>query len=212
MHLSETGESRVRGYLYVLERSLRTFLPRDEASDAVREVETHIRDRVAEVEPMPNERAALESVLDELGAPLTVARAYSLEVSAEEAVITGRIVPIARSLLRIAALSVGGFFAAIGALIGYMLGISFLAIAILKPFFPENVGIWMRNGLPQNMGAQFPPPGDQQLVGGFWPVIVISVVLGVAVLVLTHSLVRRMLGGWLSRRRERAALGVSRHR
>lgn len=32
MKLSDSGESRVRGYLFVFERSLRTFLPRDIAS------------------------------------------------------------------------------------------------------------------------------------------------------------------------------------
>ena len=154
---------------------------------------------------MPNERAALERLLEELGAPLTVARAYSLEVSAEEAVVTGRILAVVKSLLRIAAMSVGGFFAALGALIGYVLGLSFLAIAALKPLFPENVGVWLVNGIPRNMGAQFPRPETGQLVGGFWPVIVVSAALGIVVLILTHKLVRRMLGAWLSRRRELAA-------
>ena len=97
MVLSVTGESRVRGYLYVLERSLRTFLPRETVSDAVREVESHIRDRVASAQPMPNERDALERILDELGAPLRVARAYSDELTVDEAVATGRVVPVARA-------------------------------------------------------------------------------------------------------------------
>jgi hypothetical protein len=206
MQLSETGESRVRGYLYVLERSLRTFLREAVALDAVREVESHIRERVAEVDPMPNERAALESVLEELGAPLTVARAYSLEASAEEAVVTGRFVAVARSLLRIAAMSVGGFFGALGALIGYVTGIGFIVMAALKPFFPDYVGVWVRNGLPTTIGAQFPPPENAHLVGGFWPIIIVFLIVGLAALVGTHVVVRRFLGTWLTRRRERAAL------
>ena len=41
MQLSETGESRLRGYLYVLERSLKASpVARDIAADAVREVES----------------------------------------------------------------------------------------------------------------------------------------------------------------------------
>ncbi|MGH9331398.1 MAG: HAAS signaling domain-containing protein [Vicinamibacterales bacterium] len=51
--------------------SLRTFLPREMVADAVREVESHIRDRVAQVEAAPNEREALERVLTELGPPLS---------------------------------------------------------------------------------------------------------------------------------------------
>ena len=49
MKISEVGESRVRGYLFVLERSLRTFLPREVVADAAREVESHIRERLDQI-------------------------------------------------------------------------------------------------------------------------------------------------------------------
>ena len=49
MILSDTGESRVRGYLFVLERSLSLGLPRDVARDAAREIESHLRERIAVV-------------------------------------------------------------------------------------------------------------------------------------------------------------------
>ena len=207
MLLSDTGESRVRGYLYVLERSLRTFLPEAQAIDAAREVESHIRERVAETNAVPDERVALERVLGELGPPLAVARAYSLEMSAEEAVITGRLIAVARSLVRIAAMGVGGFFAAIFAFVGYVTGLAFLAIAAMKPIFPENVGLWVTDGIPVNFGAQFPPPAGGHLVGGFWTIIISSSLIGIALLMGTHAAVRRLLGSWLTRRRERAALG-----
>ena len=48
---------------------------------------------------MPNERDALDRVLTELGPPLRVAQAYSAERTMDEAVATGRIVPMARALL-----------------------------------------------------------------------------------------------------------------
>jgi hypothetical protein len=91
MTLSDTGEARVRGYLYVLERSLRSSLPPAVVTDAVREVESHIRERVAETEPLPDERAAVERLLAALGTPTRVARGYSLELSVEEALTTGRV-------------------------------------------------------------------------------------------------------------------------
>ena len=47
MNLSETGVSRVNGYLFVLQRSLAAFLPRDVVQDAVREIESHLRERIA---------------------------------------------------------------------------------------------------------------------------------------------------------------------
>ena len=77
MILSEAGESRVRGYLFVLDRSLNIRLPRDVGRDAVREIESHIRERIGAVAAGSDERATLETILDELGPPLRVARAYS---------------------------------------------------------------------------------------------------------------------------------------
>lgn len=207
MVLTETGESRVRGYLFILERTLRTFLPAAEALDASREVESHIRDRVVEVEAVPDERTALERVLGELGAPLKVARAYSLEMSAEEAITTGRIVAIARSLLQMAALGIGGFAAAIVIFVGYVVGLAFLVIAAMKPIFPDNVGLFVVDNFPVNFGAQFPRPEGAVLVGGYW-VIVVSATIGVAMLVLTHRFARRLIEAWLRRRRERSVMAA----
>ena len=98
MNLTETGESRVNGYLFVLERSLKTFLPVDVVRDAVREIDSHVRERVATADGAPNERAALEQILAELGPPLRVAQAYSAERTIDEAVATGRFVPIVRAV------------------------------------------------------------------------------------------------------------------
>ena len=198
MILTETGESRVRGYLFVLERSLRRFLPESAAVDAVREVESHIRDRVADAELLPDERAALERVLAELGPPLRVAKAYSLEVAAEEAVATGRIIPIARSLFQLAALGVGTFFGAIGLFVGYVVGGAFLVIAAMKPIFPANVGLFVQDGLLPSFGARFPAPGPP--MGGYW-VVPIAALVGAGVLVLTHRGARRLIEVWLRRRR-----------
>ncbi|HVD91777.1 MAG TPA: hypothetical protein VNC21_05825 [Vicinamibacterales bacterium] len=202
MQLTDNGESRVRGYLFILERSLRTFLPAADALDASREVESHIRERIGETAAVPDERTALERVLGELGAPLSVARAYSLEMSAEEAIATGRIAAIARSLLHMAALGIGGFFAAIAIFVGYVVGLAFLVIAAMKPIFPDNVGLFVVDGMPLNFGAQFPRPEGAVIVGGYW-VILVSATIGIAVLVLTHRLARRLIERWLRGRRNR---------
>jgi hypothetical protein len=85
--LSDTGESRVRGYLFVLERSLSLALPREVARDAAREIESHVRERIAAVGASSDERAALEQILAELGPPLRVAQAYWTERTLDEAVV-----------------------------------------------------------------------------------------------------------------------------
>ena len=109
MNLTETGESRINGYLFVLERSLKTFLPSDVVRDAVREIESHLRERVLSADGAPNERDALEKILAELGPPLRVAQAYSAERTIDEAVTTGRIVPMARAVWHLATTTLVGF-------------------------------------------------------------------------------------------------------
>jgi len=102
VNLTETGASRVNGYLFVLERSLKTFLPPEVVRDAVREIDSHLRERVLSADGAPNERDALEKILAELGPPLRVAQAYSAERTIDEAVATGRVVPMVRAVWTLA--------------------------------------------------------------------------------------------------------------
>src|SRR5438093_2089931 len=143
MQLTETGESRINGYLFVLERSLKTFLPTDVVRDAVREIESHLRERIAASGAGPDERAALEKILAELGPPLRVAQAYSSERTVDEAVVTGKILPVLSALWRVSARTMIGFWVALGISVGYTLGASVLFLAIMKPIFPRNVGFWV---------------------------------------------------------------------
>lgn len=199
MNLTETGASRVNGYLFVLERSLKTFLPGDVARDAVREIESHLRDRIAASDGAPNERDALERILAELGPPLRVAQAYSAERTIDEAVATGRFVPMLRALWHLAVSTVVGFFVALGLLVGYMVGFTMIVIAFLKPFFPQNVGFEFVNGVPVGFGAHFPAPAGADLRGGYW-VIPAALFVGFAVVVLTNRGARKYLAWWRARR------------
>ncbi len=199
MNLSQAGESRVNGYLFVLERSLKSFLPTDVVRDATREIESHVRERVAAHDGAPNEREALEKILAELGPPLRVAQAYSSERIVDEAVTTGRVVPIARALWHLAVTTLSGFFAALGLFAAYLAGVSFIIVAALKPFFPDNVGVHVtKNGWPIVIGAVWPAP-VQPVRGGYW-IIPIFLVLGFGILVLTHRGARAFLGWWRRRR------------
>ena len=200
MTLTETGESRVNGYLFVLERSLRSFLPLDVVRDAVREIESHLRERVLAADGAPNERDALEKILAELGPPLRVAQAYSAERTLDEAVATGRVVPMLRAVWTLALRTFIGSAIATGLFSAYAAGIGFLAIAALKPIFPNNVGLIVRNGGPWQLGAQFPLPPGATVHGGYW-IIPVSIACGVGVLVFAHTTTRHYLTAWGKRRR-----------
>lgn len=199
MKLTEPGESRVNGYLFVLERSLKTFLPGDVVRDAVREIESHIRERIATADGAPSERAAFEQILAELGPPLRVAQAYSAERTIDEAVATGHLVPIVRAVGQLAQKTVTGFFAALGLFIGYAMSFAFFALAALKPIFPDNVGIQYLHGVPVGLGAHFPVSPDTDLRGGYW-IIPIALFFGMGIFVATHRGARKYLGWWRGRR------------
>jgi hypothetical protein len=201
MQLTETGESRVNGYLFILERSLKTFLPPDIVVDAVREIDSHLRERIAAADGAPNERVALEKILGELGPPLRVAQAYSAERVVDEAVITGRVVAMFTALWRVAARTMIGFCVALAASIGYVVGWAFLVVAMMKPIFPHNVGLWADDatGMPHQLGIQFPAPAGEHDVAGYW-LIPVCVALGIVIVRSTHRWARRFLSRWHERR------------
>ena len=199
MKLSETGTARVQGYLFVLGRSLRSFLPSDVARDAVKEIESHILERVSQADDQGDERARLERILGDLGSPLSVAQAYSAEMSVDEALATGRTGAVARALWHLATTTTVGFMATLGLFVGYAAGLASVAIAVLKPIFPENVGVFFVDGVPHSVGALFPAPVGSEVRGGYW-VVPVALVLGLAVLAATHRCSSRFLAWWRERR------------
>lgn len=147
----------------------------------------------------PSERVALEKILGELGPPLRVAPAYSMERTLDEAVTTGRFVSILRAVAHLAASTVWGFFVAFGLFIGYLVAFAFLVIAVLKPIFPDNVGVEFINGIPVAFGAHFPLEPGVDLRGGYW-LVPVAALLGLGVFVATHRAARRFLSRWRERR------------
>jgi uncharacterized membrane protein len=201
MQLTDTGEARVNGYLFVLERSLKTFLPLDVVRDAVREIESHVRERIAQSDGAPTERDALEKVLAELGPPLRVAQAYSAERTIDEAVVTGKIAPVLAALWRVTAKTMVGFWVALAVTVGYSFGAAFLFLAVMKPIFPANVGFWADNvsGIGYDLAMKVPAPTKEHDVAGYW-LIPVCVILGILLLRTTHRFARRFLTRWRERR------------
>lgn len=202
MKLSEKGEARVRGYLFMLGQSLRSFLPPELVRDALEELESHIRERIDDAEAEPHEHGALEKVLADVGTPLSVARAYASEMTLDEAITTGRVVPTARAFWHLATTSLLGFFPALGLLMGYLAGSAFLLIAALKPIFPDHTGLLLVDGKPRGFGVLGDLPPGSELWGGYW-IIPVLLVLGLATLIVTHRCATGLLVWWRSGRQRR---------
>jgi hypothetical protein len=148
----------------------------------------------------------LEKILSELGPPLRVAQAYSVERTVDEAVVSGQIVAIIRAVWHVALSTASGFFGGLGLFTGYLLGLSFVILAVIKPLFPDNIGIWVNNESLSNgldigwrMGGGPSAFRHEHMVGGYW-VIPIWLTTGFALLFLTHRGARKFLGWWRRRR------------
>lgn len=117
----------------------------------------------------------------------------------EEAVTTGRLGPVVHAVRHLATTSLGGFFGALALFVGDALRAGLLAAVALEPIFPANTGVWVRHGMPVSFGVRFPAPPDAALMAGAW-IFVGALVIGLAVLVLTHLAARRWIS-WLRRAR-----------
>lgn len=202
MQLSEAGEARVRGYLFLLDRSLRTFLKREVAADAVREVESHIRERLLETTATPNERDALNRLLESLGPPHRLARAWSAELAVDEAVSTGRALPTLKAVVALALSTAEGFAAGFALLTGYLLSIASLIVFAARPFFPNHVGVVTIDGRFHGAGFELSLPPGAVLSHG-WELAIGCGILGLILLIVTHVSAR----AYVRRVRARRAFG-----
>ncbi len=103
-----------------------------------------------------------------------------------------------RAVWHLAMTTISGFFIGLGLLIGYLIGGSLVLVAAMKPIFPGNTGIWVGPDT-FSIGTQFPPPSDLTLYGGYW-FIPLALAAGLAILVATYRLTRRLLTRWQGRR------------
>jgi hypothetical protein len=107
-----------------------------------------------------------------MGTPEEIARQYRLELLLNRS--AWRISPwsVLRTLFRWTLTGIQGYTVFVLALIGYTMAAAFYITALLKPFFPHNVGVFLsEQGL--NI-ARFPepPPGAEILDAYYIPVAV----------------------------------------
>ena len=183
--MSETKdpEKWIGDYLRRVRRKL-GGLSQEEVDEILQELRSHILERAEETGTVTvrNVQAALGS----LGRPETLGRMYRSEGLAARALASRSPWLAFRAVLLWAFLSVGGFVVLTVALTGYGMGIDFILSAVLKPFFPRNMGIWW-GGHPFvfEMGAHWPaPPGAKELTG--WWVSPLLLAVGVGFLFITH--------------------------
>lgn len=183
--MCEVNDPRNRLEQYLLRvRGGLQGIPHEQVGEIVQELRSHIQDR-AEVAGVMTD-SAVQAATDSLGKPEDLARMYRAENLTARAIATRSPWLIFRSVIRWAFLSVGGFVVFIVALAGYLMAAGFFLCAVLKPFFPRNVGMWLGGNLSVfDIGAHWPAPTGTREVLGLW-MIPISLVAGTVFFLLTH--------------------------
>ncbi len=173
-------------YLETLRSHLKS-LPAETREEIVLEIASHIQERLSQ----PG--SSLGEVLARLGPPEHVAAAYRDNLLLRRARRSVSPVVIAHAVLRIATKGLFGFLVAVCATVGYAFGGGLVLVALMKPIFPHNTGLWISGSRIVNSGVQFPAPGPpaHEVLGQ--AVIPICLVLGAAIVLLTTGCARFFL-------------------
>jgi hypothetical protein len=185
MKYTAESQKAIDDYLATLRRQLRDLMDED-VRDIVEEIHAHILDKTSG-EPSPEKIA---SALNALGSPQQLALRYHTDELLQRAQLSRSPALLLRSILRWAALSVGGMAVFMLSGIGYCIGGILFGIALLKAFFPRQAGLNIEYTQGHLVSAGFgagsgPHTGYDPI--GLW-LIPICLVLGGGILFITFRL------------------------
>ncbi len=159
--------------------------------EIVEELRSHIVDKAgAGAEGVT--AAGVSATLAALGSPEELASEYMTDNLLARAEISRSPVRILESLFRWASLSMAGFFAFMVCLVGYLLGVSFVLCALLKPIHPLTAGLWILPAgandfmISLRLGFGSAPAGGREVLG--WWIEPIGLVVGCGLVMLTTRL------------------------
>jgi hypothetical protein len=179
------ADPRMQAYLSLLRAHLGP-MSLNEREEILREIEAHIRDAQEEL------GIGLDEVLARLGPAEELSRQYRDGMLIRNASRSYSPIVLLRGTLRLATRGLSGILVFFAGAFGYLIGGGLVLSAMLKPVFPNNTGVWMRDGRLVSSGTLFPPPSGAHEVLGNW-YIVISLVLGSLLLLTTMYLIRATL-------------------
>ena len=153
----------VESYFSELDSKL-TDLPQAPRRDFLLELRAHVMDRLEQLATVSGDDC--RTVLKALGTPEEIARQYRMELLLKRPSWKISPITVLRTALRWTVAGVQGYLVFLVALIGYMFAASLYLTALLKPFFPDNVGMYVSDkGI--NL-ASFPVQHGHDIMGNYY--------------------------------------------
>jgi len=184
--MNDDAQRKIDAYLERV-RSLLAGLSRQEVSEILAELRSHILDKSAAAGD--SSPARVDATLSALGSPEELAAQYLTNDLLARAEVSRSPVMVIRSLMRWASLSFAGILVLAVSIVGYFMGCVFLALAVLKPWHPQTAGVWLYPGsagdteLSFRLGFGVPPAGAHEVLG--WWIVPLGLVAGAVLIVVT---------------------------
>ena len=175
-------QTKIDAYLAELRKRLYS-LPKDQVTDIVEEIRSHLRDTLAAGEITD---ARVTAALDQLGPVHSLAAGYVTDSLLARAESSRMPWTVLRGIFHWALLSVKGIAVFFVCLAGYLFGASFYIAALAKPF-NQKIGLWLidTNTFSLVLGMTDAIPRGHELLG--WTIVPIGFALGGGtILVTTH--------------------------
>lgn len=155
------------------------------------DLEMHLRDSLANGDSAGDEANRMARALDRLGRPIEYLRPLLAESYLDRASSTYNPVTIGKGLFHTLLSGSGRVLAGAGFAFGYLTLAIFVAIALSKPFWPDNVGVFRFPDGEIAAGIVSDTARAQELIGGW----AIPIALGLAALtyILLTKALRRLL-------------------
>jgi uncharacterized membrane protein len=194
------AEAMTRQYVGRLRRAL-GCLQAAEVDDIVLEIRGHIAERVAEgTESTDRLTETVGMVLDGLGDPEALAAEYLTEAVLARGRASRSPLTVLVAVQGWATEGLLGLLSFLVGVLGYGVAAALVLVAVLKPFFPLNVGLWWSPPGLMALGFVSGSPDPQSEVLGWW--ILLLGLLGGGLLWLGTT---RLLGALLRRYRSFAS-------
>lgn len=189
MRVQNESADPIERYLLLLRTALGKT-PEAEKNEIVSDIRSHIAERVNESGLATH--IAVPQILKTLGTPESLAQTYRTEGLLHRAATTFSPWVLLRAMFQWAFLAFEGFLAFLVVFIGYVAALGFVGVALIKPFFPQQTGMWIR---PQfELGALFRGLSPAHELLGYW-IIPLSLFFGLSSFILTTR-----FGRWAIRR------------